>query len=56
VDGDEHGLLSLMMVSELCADAPQKWAEAEAVAQEALRARINLWNGIASFQGRRCNV
>lgn len=46
VDGDEHGPLSLLMVSELCGQDPQKWADAEAVAAAALNARIKLWDGI----------
>lgn len=48
VDGDEHGPLSLLMVSELCGEDAGKWAEAEEVAQAALTARIHLWDGITA--------
>jgi hypothetical protein len=46
VDGDDHGPLSLRMVADLCGDDEALWAEATAAAEEALTARIALWDGV----------
>jgi hypothetical protein len=46
VDGDDHGPLSLKMVADLCGDDPELWEEASQAAEEALRARLRLWDGV----------
>ena len=46
IDGDEHGPLSLKMVSELCGEDALKWQEAAEVAQKSLAVRIALWDAI----------
>ena len=46
IDGDEHGPLSLKMVSELCGEDALKWQEATEVAQKSLVVRIALWDAI----------
>lgn len=48
VDGDHHSHLAYEMTEQLCGDDETKWAEATMYVQAALRARIALWNGIAS--------
>lgn len=48
LDGDHHAGLSALLLSHVCGDDAQKWAQASATAQEALRARIALWDGIAA--------
>jgi hypothetical protein len=46
VDGEDHGPLSLRMVSDLCGDDAALWEEAANAAEKAIEARLALWDGI----------
>lgn len=46
LDADEHGPMAMKMITELCGDNEQKWAEVEEVSILALEKRIGLWDAI----------
>ena len=50
IDGEEHGPMSLRMVSGLCGSDPVKWQQAEAAAVQAIEARLAFWDGILAQQ------
>ncbi len=47
LDEEHHTPLARQMVATLCGTDHKRWREAEEVARVALRARIDLWNGVA---------
>lgn len=46
VDSGEHGPMALEMVKQLCGNDANKWEEALDYSKQALRLRIQLWDGI----------
>ncbi len=48
VDGDHHSHLAYDMTASLCGSDEGKWMEASEAVAQALKQRINLWDGIAA--------
>lgn len=46
VDGEDHGPLSLRMVADLCGTNDALWEQAATAAEQAITARLTLWDGI----------
>ena len=46
IDGDDHGPLSLRMAAELCGTDLRAWEQASEAAEDAIQARLALWDGI----------
>ena len=46
VDGEDHGPLSLRMVADLCGADESLWHHAALAAEQAITARLTLWDGI----------
>lgn len=46
VDGEEHTPMAMQMVTDLCGDDDEKWAQAAQTVNAALAARQKLWTGI----------
>ncbi len=46
IDGEEHGPMSLRMVSGLCGSDPVKWQQAGDAAVKAIEARLTFWDEI----------
>tara|TARA_R110000868_G_scaffold269316_2_gene528700 strand:+ start:147 stop:929 length:783 start_codon:yes stop_codon:yes gene_type:complete len=46
LDADEHGPMAMKMITELCGEDAQKWADVEEISILALEKRIGLWDAI----------
>lgn len=52
VDGAEHSEMGRRILQHLCGTDAGKWSEAFAAAQQAILARLSLWDGIMSELGK----
>jgi hypothetical protein len=48
LDEDEHGPMALRMLESVCGDDPTRWRDAQIAANEALAARLALWDGVVA--------
>jgi hypothetical protein len=48
LDHDEHGPLALKLLAAMCANDPEREAEADQTGIDAIHARIGLWDGVLS--------
>ena len=46
VDGEDHGPLALRMIEDLCGENEELWSQAAQAAENAIQARLALWDGI----------
>jgi hypothetical protein len=46
LDGEEHGPMGQELVTQLCGDDGDKWQEATDTSRTALKARIDMWDGV----------
>jgi len=51
VDGEEHTPMAMQMLADLCAEDTVKWRECADTVNNALEARIRLWDGIVAAIG-----
>jgi hypothetical protein len=51
VDGEQHTPMAMQMLADLCGDDAAKWADCAATVNDALDARVRLWDGIVAAIG-----
>lgn len=51
VDGEEHTPMAMQMLADLCGDDETKWRECTETVNDALAARVRLWDGILAAIG-----
>jgi hypothetical protein len=52
VDGEEHTPMAMQMLADLCGDDDTRWQQCADTINQALTARIRLWDGILAAIGR----